>query len=164
MAQFWNSRYGEEGMAYGADPNDFLKLSAKYIPVNGSVLCLGEGEGRNAVFLAKQGFLVTGVDMSSVGIEKAKVMAKDQGCLNANFVVADLSSYDIGENKWDAVVSIWCHTPEHLRKSIHERAIKGLKTSGVFILEGYTASNVGRGVGGMFGRPSTNPSLQVLPL
>jgi len=50
----WDERYKEEGFAYGAEPNDFLKSEFFRIPKGGRVLCLAEGEGRNAVFLAKE--------------------------------------------------------------------------------------------------------------
>lgn len=67
----WDKRYSEEGFAYGTAPNDFLKAEFSKLPKGGKVLCLAEGEGRNAVFLAKQGYDVTAVDQSSVGLEKS---------------------------------------------------------------------------------------------
>ncbi len=71
----WDQRYDEEGFAYGTAPNDFLKSEYFRIPKGGRVLCLAEGEGRNAVFLAMQGYSVTAVDQSSVGLQKAKSLA-----------------------------------------------------------------------------------------
>lgn len=52
----WDQRYSEPGYAYGTDPNDFLVASLGHLPANGSILCLAEGEGRNSVFLACNGF------------------------------------------------------------------------------------------------------------
>ena len=69
----WDERFEEEGFAYGTEPNDFLKSEFSRIPMAGRVLCLAEGEGRNAVFLAKEGYTVTAVDQSSVGLQKAKL-------------------------------------------------------------------------------------------
>ena len=54
----WDERYTREGWAFGTEPNDFLKEEAHRIPWGGRVLCLGEGEGRNAVYLASRGYLV----------------------------------------------------------------------------------------------------------
>ncbi|MEI7575141.1 MAG: hypothetical protein WCJ00_05505 [Methylotenera sp.] len=65
----WDERYSAEVYAYGKKPNKFLKDNYKVIP-KGKVLSLAEGEGRNAVFLAKQGYAVTAVDASQVGLEK----------------------------------------------------------------------------------------------
>ncbi len=52
----WDKRYAGETYAYGTQPNDFLRDNAQSLPV-GDTLCLGEGEGRNAVFLAGLGVL-----------------------------------------------------------------------------------------------------------
>ncbi|NDD31544.1 MAG: class I SAM-dependent methyltransferase, partial [Proteobacteria bacterium] len=79
MADEWNSRYGGEGWFYGTQPNDFLKQNVDRLPSGGVVLCLAEGEGRNAVFLAERGFRVTGVDQSAVGLEKARRLAANRG-------------------------------------------------------------------------------------
>jgi SAM-dependent methyltransferase len=69
---FWDDRYRGETYAYGTEPNDFLRASAMRIPP-GRVLCLAEGEGRNAVFLAALGYEVTAVDLSSEGLRKRDV-------------------------------------------------------------------------------------------
>ena len=67
----WDERYSMEEYAYGITPNEFLVENVSCIP-NGKVLSLAEGEGRNAVFLAKQGYSVTAVDASLVGLSKAR--------------------------------------------------------------------------------------------
>jgi hypothetical protein len=61
---------------------------------------------------------------------------------------ADLATYDLGENKWDAIVSIFAHMPREVRSDLHLRVVKALKPGGVFLLEAYTPSQVGRGTGG----------------
>ncbi len=97
-------RYKEEGFAYGTAPNDFLKAEYSKIPRGGKVLCLAEGEGRNAVFLAKQGYSETAVDQSAVGLEKAQDFAAENG-VEITMVVADLADYDLGVEAWDGIVS-----------------------------------------------------------
>ena len=75
MAQpSWDDRYQGDDFVYGTAANDFLRSQADQLP-KGRILCLAEGEGRNAVFLAEQGFTVTAVDQSSVGLAKAKRLA-----------------------------------------------------------------------------------------
>ena len=133
----WDQRYDEEGFAYGTEPNDFLKAQFTQIPKGGRVLCLAEGEGRNAVFLAKHGYAVTAVDQSTVGLEKAKKLAIDNG-VEISTTVADLSDYDFGIDTWDGIVSIAAHVPPLLRKQLHTQTVNALKADGVFILEGYT--------------------------
>ena len=133
----WDERYKEEGFAYGTDPNDFLKSEYSRIPKGGRVLCLAEGEGRNAVFLAKEGYAVTAVDQSSVGLQKAKSFAIKNG-VEISTIVANLANYELGNEVWDGIVSIAAHVPPFLRKNIHSNVVKALKKNGVLILEAYT--------------------------
>jgi hypothetical protein len=108
---------------------------------------LAEGEGRNAVFLAKQGYSVTAVDASLVGLNKARKLAEENGVF-VEFIHADLADYDIGENKWEGIVSISCHLPSLLRKDLHRKVVTGLKQNGVFLLEAYTPDQLKYGTGG----------------
>ena len=89
----WDERYAAEEYVYGKDPNDFLREMCPLLK-KGSVLCLAEGEGRNAVFLARQGFNVTAVDSSRVGLAKADKLGKECG-VAVDTVVADLADYTI---------------------------------------------------------------------
>ncbi|WP_299267306.1 methyltransferase domain-containing protein [uncultured Psychrosphaera sp.] len=144
----WDQRYNNEEFAYGTEPNDFLKSEFAQIPKGGKVLCLAEGEGRNAVFLAKQGYDVTAVDQSPVGLVKATKFAAQNG-VKISTIVADLNDYDLGENCWDGIVSIAAHVPSFLRKQIHTQTVKSLSDNGVFILEAYTEKQLEMdGIGG----------------
>jgi SAM-dependent methyltransferase len=144
----WDQRYNEDGFAYGIDPNDFLKSEYSRIPKGGRVLCLAEGEGRNAVFLAKQDYAVTAVDQSSVGLEKAKILAIENG-VEISTIVTDLADYDLGNEVWDGIVSIAAHVPSGLRKKLHGQVVNSLKRGGVFILEAYTERHIEMdGIGG----------------
>ena len=127
----WDQRYSEAGFAYGEAANDFLKLHFKHIPKRGRVLCLAEGEGRNAVFLAQQGYQVTAVDQSQVGLEKAQDLAAKQG-VAIETVVANLSEFDLGKDCWDGIVSISAHVPADLRQQLHQQSVLALKAGGVF--------------------------------
>jgi len=142
----WDERYSSEEYAYGTTPNDFLKTNVEAIP-KGKVLSLAEGEGRNAVFLAKQGYSVTAVDSSAVGLSKAEKLARKQG-VQVEFVHADLAEYDISENTWDGVISIFCPLPSLIRKSLYQKVVRGLKQGGIFLLEAYTPEQLKYGTGG----------------
>lgn len=143
---FWNARYSEGGFAYGTAPNDFVVEVAARIP-EGPVLCLAEGEGRNAVFLASRGHAVTAMDLSAVGLEKAQALAKERG-VTLTTMAADLSSYVIEEGKWSAIVCIWMHLPKALRAQVLTAAGRGLKPGGVLILESYTPAQLAFNTGG----------------
>jgi SAM-dependent methyltransferase len=142
---FWDERYAAPGWTYGTEPNDFLREVAKGL--EGPVLCLGEGEGRNAVFLAQQGLDVTAMDASPVGLEKAQRLAAERG-VKLTTIAADLNDFALGEAKWGAIVSIWCHLPLALRAKVHRDVVKALKPGGRFVLEAYTPRQLAHGTGG----------------
>lgn len=142
----WDKRYSTEEYVYGTRPNDFLAAHVGEIP-EGDVLCLAEGEGRNAVFLAEQGYRVTAVDQSGVGLEKARRLAESRG-VTIRTIEADLVNFDLGENQWDGIVSIFCHLPSADRQRLHQRIPAALKSKGVFLLESYTPRQLEFGTGG----------------
>lgn len=142
---FWNARYASVAWAYGTEPNDFVR--AHFEALTTPVLCLGEGEGRNAVFLAQQGLDVTAVDLSAVAIEKAQKLAKERG-VTLTAQVADLESYELGEARWGGIVSVWCHLPSALRRRVHAACVKALKPGGALLLEAYTPRQLALDTGG----------------
>jgi SAM-dependent methyltransferase len=147
-ASFWDQRYGNAGDAYvfGTAPNDFLAVVADRIPA-GPVLCLAEGEGRNAVFLAKRGHAVTALDQSATGLAKARALAEKNG-VPLTTVVADLAEYAIPPGTWAGIVAIFMHLPPELRSRVLTQAAAGLQPGGVFILESYTPAQLAFGTGG----------------
>lgn len=143
----WDARYAEPGWAFGTEPNDFLREHAHRLAAASRVLCLAEGEGRNAVHLATLGHDVTGVDLSSVGLDKAGTLARRRG-VRITVAVADLATWDPGEAAWDAVVSVFAHVPEDVRRALHARVVRALRPGGLLLLEAYTPAQLERGTGG----------------
>lgn len=142
----WDARYHEEGWAFGTDPNDFLREQAHQLP-RGRVLCLAEGQGRNAVWLAQRGHDVTAMDQSAKGLEDARRLATERGVTIAT-VCADLADWEIEPGAWPGIVSIFAHVPGDVRRLVHARVERGLAPGGVFILEAYRPEQIGRGTGG----------------
>ena len=142
----WDERYDTEEYVYGTQPNDFLRQNAGQLHP-GRTLCLAEGEGRNATFLARLGHSVTAVDSSSVGLKKAARLAQTQG-VQIETVHADLADFEIGTEQWDSIVSIFCHVPPDLRKRLHAAVVEGLKPGGMLLLEAYTPRQIVLGTGG----------------
>ena len=143
----WDERYSQPGFAYGTEPNEFLAAAAGRIPFGGPVLTIGEGEGRNAAFLAGLGHRVVAVDQSEVGLTKARRLAGDRG-LTIETVCADLERYAIDPGAWAGIVSIFCHLPRRIRLPLYAAIVRGLRPGGVFVLEAYTPRQLGRGTGG----------------
>lgn len=142
----WDQRYADPDYFYGTEPNDFLRAEVARVPM-GEVLCIGDGEGRNGVWLSQQGRWVTSLDASAVGLQKAQALAKARNVALAT-VHADLATFDFGESRWDAVVSIFCHLPSALRRDVYPRIQRALRPGGVVLLESYTPAQLGRGTGG----------------
>jgi SAM-dependent methyltransferase len=143
----WNERYDADAYVFGTEPNDFLKAVADRIPADAEVLCLADGEGRNGVHLAELGHTVTSIDMSSVGLAKANRLATERG-VSIKTIEADISAYDLGENTWDCIVSIFFHIPSSLQAAIYPRIIRALKPGGLLIVESYTPKQLAFGTGG----------------
>jgi SAM-dependent methyltransferase len=144
--EFWDERYGEAELTYGSEPNDFLRDMAPRIPP-GPVLGLGEGQGRNAVHLATLGHAVTAVDQSPVGLARARELAASMG-VALTTVAADLADFDLGRTPWSGIISIFCHLPSALRRSLYPRCAAALAPGGVLILEAYTPDQLEYGTGG----------------
>lgn len=142
----WDEEYSVDEYVYGESPNDFLLEMTASLKM-GKVLCLAEGEGRNAVHLVKHGFSATAVDSSIVGLKKAEKLAQKHG-LTIETIHADLANYTIGENTWDSIISISCHLPPALRRKVHRSVVSGLKEGGTFLLEAYTPKQLEFGTGG----------------
>lgn len=130
---YWDARFAEAGYAYGTAPNDFLVAVSAQLPL-GTALCLCEGEGRNAVYLAERGFMVTAVDFSEVGLQKARQLAVERG-VAIETVCSDLAGFDPGERCWDIITMIFGQPDTRVRRALYTRIAGALKPGGVFVLE-----------------------------
>jgi len=144
--EFWDRRYSEPAYAYGTEPNGFLVEVADRIPP-GPVLCLAEGEGRNAVWLAERGHAVTAIDASAAGLAKAQTLANSRS-VRIETIAADLASFTIEPGTWSGIVAIFAHLPPPLRCSVHRAAAQGLIPGGVFVIEAFTPRQLALGTGG----------------
>jgi SAM-dependent methyltransferase len=143
----WDQRYGSPEYFYGTAPNEFLREQITAFPAGGRVLCLGDGEGRNGVFLAEHGFEVVSLDLSSVGLAKAARLAHERG-VALGLVHADLKDYVIAAGAWDGVTSIWCHLPRPLRQRVHREIVLGLRPGGALVYLAYTPAQLAFTSGG----------------
>jgi len=137
----WDERYQTPEYIFGDQPCQWLIMNQHRLPQSGKALALGDGEGRNGVFLAELGFDVTSVDLSQVGLSKARDLASQRG-VTIQTVQADLEHYEIKAESQDLIVSIYCHLPDAARKRVHERAEAALKPGGLFILEAFHHSQL----------------------
>jgi len=146
-ALFWNPKFAASDYVYGTDPNDFLRHYCRELPAGGPVLSLGEGEGRNAVYLAEQGFSVTALDAASAGLIKVTKLA-ERRAVSVKTIHADLDEYQIAPGAWQGIVSVFCHLPTQLRARVLRDVVAGLAPGGVLLMEGYTPRQLAFGSGG----------------
>lgn len=147
MKDFWEERYSEDGLAYGEEPNVFLTEVIDQVPARGKILVVGDGEGRNGVWLATKGYKVTSVDYSPVAISKIEKFAKKCD-VKVNTVCADLNEWDWPEAEFDAVVAIYVHFPSEARAKLHQKMLDALKPGGKIIMEAFNKSQLDYPSGG----------------
>ena len=135
-SKFWDERYGESDYAYGKVPNQFLTEQHHRLKPGMRTLVVGDGEGRNGVWLAAQGLDVLSVDLSPVGLEKAQALATQQQ-VQLQTQCADLTAWDWLAATYDLVVSIYVHFAPEVRQRMHQSMLKALKPGGLLILEGF---------------------------
>lgn len=130
-AAAWDTRFFSTDFTYGSRPNVFLAEQAARIPPGSSVVDLGAGEGRNAVWLAEQGFDVTAVDYSAVGLEKAQKLADERG-VTIKTELADISLWK-PNRLWDAAVCTFLHLSLNHRIKFYTAVQAALRPGGFFI-------------------------------
>jgi 2-polyprenyl-3-methyl-5-hydroxy-6-metoxy-1,4-benzoquinol methylase len=147
--EFWNKRFEKEEFIFGKEPNEYLALQAKtHLKPNQKVLCIADGEGRNGVWLAKQGMQVVGFDVSDIALKKAKQFAKENQ-VEIVYSLSDTDGFNWQENTYDAVIGIFIQFAEpQMRARIFQQAYKALKPGGIFILQGYTPKQLEYKTGG----------------
>ena len=146
MNDFWNERYAENEFAYGTLPNEFLKEQLDKLST-GKILFVCEGEGRNAVYAATQKWNVEAFDLSSEGLKKALQLAEQKN-VSINYQIADAAKVDYPFESFDAVVLIYTHFPETVRKSIHQKITSWLKPNGLVLMEAFNPKQLNNSSGG----------------
>lgn len=136
----WDDRYRERPLLWSAEANRFVVEELSGLPV-GAALDVACGEGRNAVWLAKQGWLVTAVDFSAVALERAAAMA-DQHDVAVTWVCADIMSWDPGR-RFDLVVVSYLHLTPDAMRPLMARITSWVAPGGRLFMVGHDRSTMG---------------------
>lgn len=136
---FWEERYAQEEYIYGKEPNAFLKEVLPTLKA-GKILFPAEGEGRNAVFAAKNGWDVSAFDASAEGKKKALALAEQHGT-QIDYQVSTLEDVDYPMHSFDALALVFAHFPENNRKDYHQKLVTYIKPNGTLIIEGFSKSH-----------------------
>ncbi len=140
MQELWNNKFSRDGFLYGSEVNSFIKENSHLLEKNSKVLCLGEGEGRNALFLAKQGLHVEALDVSDVGLKKLQNRALDENC--AITIRHTLIENWQALHKYDAIISSFMHLERKDQKDMFVKAINALNENGYFIAEFFSVEQI----------------------
>lgn len=143
---FWDDRYAADGYRFGTDPAAFLRTHAGHIAPGSRVLCVGDGEGRNSVWLAGQGHRVTALDPSGVALDKAARLARARG-VTVEAVQATAEDWD-WFRPFDAVVAIFVQFAAPARRAAMFAGIAAaLVPGGVVLVHGYHVRHLQPGYG-----------------
>jgi SAM-dependent methyltransferase len=142
----WDRRYADTDLVWSAGPNRFLVEQVADLPV-GRALDLAAGEGRNAMWLAQQGWQVTAVDFSEVGIDKGRRVAAAAD-VRIDWVIADVTAWDPAPQAFELVIVFYLHLPADDRRAVHRRAAAAVADGGRLLIVGHHLDNLEVGVGG----------------
>jgi SAM-dependent methyltransferase len=142
----WDQRYAGSELVWSAEPNRSLVAETEAL-APGRALDLACGEGRNAVWLAGRGWLVTGVDFSAVGLEKAERLAGSRG-VRVEWFLADLLEYEPAPLAYDLVLVFYLQLPAPQRQLVLRRAADGVAPGGTLLVVGHDLLNLTEGYGG----------------
>ncbi|ABK52262.1 Methyltransferase type 12 [Acidothermus cellulolyticus 11B] len=145
-AEEWDARYAATDRLWSAEPNVFVAETVATLPP-GRAVDLGCGEGRNAIWLARRGWQVVGVDFSTVALDRARAAARDAG-VSVTWVQADLSEWQPEPGSFDLAVLAYLHLPAETMSSVLAKAREALRDGGHLLLVGHARMNLTVGVGG----------------
>lgn len=146
MRNFWDERYSATEYAYGEKPNSFMLEKLRQL-TPGKILFPAEGEGRNAVYAATQGWEATAFDPSIEGRDKAIQLAQKHS-VTIHYQIENYETVDFPKESFDCIVLIFAHIHSENREKYHKKLISFLKPGGHLILEGFNKDQISRNTGG----------------
>lgn len=144
----WDARYAGTELIWTAEPNRFLVAEVGDLPA-GRALDVACGEGRNAVWLARQGWHAVGVDFSGVALDKARRLAGRSGVADrTEWVQADVRTYEPDAGGFDLVAVLYLHLPHPALLATLGHAVNALAPGGTLLVVGHADTNLVEGYGG----------------
>ncbi|MEM7020428.1 MAG: class I SAM-dependent methyltransferase [Pseudomonadota bacterium] len=145
-AERWNTRYASKELVWSLEPNRYVAEELQAL-TPGKVLDLAAGEGRNAIWLAQQGWQATAVDYADVGLDKGRRLAAAKE-VEVEWICADATSWTVPTEVFDAILICYLHLPETEFHQVMQHVRDALKPGGTFLLIGHDLTNLKHGHGG----------------
>lgn len=142
-AEEWNERYRASELVWSAGPNQFVESELSVLRP-GRALDLAAGEGRNAIWLARQGWQVTAVDFARAGIDKGRILGEG---LDIDWVCADATEWS-EPTSYDLCLIAYLQLPAEERRAATRNGFESLRIGGTFLLVAHDSSNLAEGTGG----------------
>src|SRR5699024_4770069 len=152
--EHWDASFSDIDYVYGETANEFIQSKHHLLSENSKIACFAEGEGRNAVYLAKLGHQVTAYDQSDIGLEKTNTLADKNG-VHVTTIAKDLIKEKVDENKYDAAIMVFGHVPKEGQDFLISSLINSVKPGGYITFEVYSENQLPYKSGGP-------PSLEML--
>jgi len=146
MKEHWNKRFNTNEYVFGKEPNEFFKQELDKLKP-GKILFIAAGEGRNAIYAAKNGWQVDAIDYSEIAKEKALKLASENN-VKINYRIVDVFDYSFPLSTYDAIVNIQFHSPEQIRDEFNSKLIAALKPEGKIILQVFDKEQIKKNTGG----------------
>ena len=147
-AKTWNERYSREDFLFGEAPNAFLAASKAWLVPGWRALSVADGEGRNSVWLARQGLEVDAFDISTVAVDKARGLAARQG-VAVRHALADVLQLEWPTACYDLIAAIFIQFASPAERALIFRGMVGaLRPGGVLLLQGYRPEQLAYRTGG----------------
>ncbi|MED1559134.1 class I SAM-dependent methyltransferase [Bacillus paramycoides] len=147
MNNFWDDRFKSDEYFYGEEPNTFIQEQAFRLANHNKVIAFAEGEGRNAVFLTRQGHEVIAIDYSEGGLEKTKKLAVKHN-VKVHTKKVDLLADSLPANEFDAAIMVFGHFHTDNQRMILNKMIHTIKPGGLIMIEVYSKQQLNYGTGG----------------
>lgn len=145
--EVWDERFRRKGFLFGEEPNQYLVSQVSSLKP-GRALLVADGEGRNSVWLAKQGFEVDAFDISSEAVAKAQAFAERSG-VHVNYCCCEYRDFDWPLDYYDSVVGIFFQfASPAMRADLFQRLSQCLKPGGTVLIQGYTPKQLEFKTGG----------------
>jgi SAM-dependent methyltransferase len=144
----WEDRFAQEGYLFGTEPVPFLLKHAALFEAGQTVLSIAEGEGRNAVHLAKLGLDVTGVEFAPSAVAKAEKLAREND-VYPTFIQADLFDWEWPKNAYHISLGLFFQFVGPAQRDVlWRKMLAATQPGGLIVIHGYTPKQIELGTGG----------------